>query len=260
MIALLTDFGLHDHYVGVMKAVMLGICPGASLIDLTHDVPPQDLLAGAIELEAAMPYLPDRTIVLAVVDPGVGSSRRAIAVDTGRIRLVGPDNGLLSLAVRNEPVVRAVELTHARFHRTQMSRTFEGRDRFAPVAAWLAAGTPFDDLGPAVGNLVMLDVPAPTVSADDVVGEVLRVDRFGNLVTNIASAVLGAFGPSLEILVGDAVIPGIATTYAEVSPGTLCALIGSTDRLEIAVNGNSAASRLGLARGAAVRVRRHSAT
>lgn len=255
VIALLTDFGLSDHYVAAMKGVILGIAPGAVLLDITHDVAPQDVLGGALELEAVAPCLPDGTIVVAVVDPGVGTERPAIAVDTGRLRLVGPDNGLFTLVLRTTPSYTAVELSNPRFHRPVMSRTFEGRDRFAPVAAHLAAGTLPSALGPGVSSLVHLDVPEPVSTDDHLSGIVLRPDRFGNLVTNIRRADLEALGAGTVVTVAGRTLDVVAT-YGAVAAGTLTALVGSTDRLEIAVNGGSAAAVLGLARGAAVSVRR----
>lgn len=258
LIALLTDFGLRDHYVASMKAVILGICPDATLLDITHEVPPQDVPAGALELEAVCPYLPDGAIVVAVVDPGVGSARRPVAVDTGRIRLVGPDNGIFSLVIGAAPSWRAVDLRETAYQRQVVSRTFEGRDRFGPVAAWLATGAEFGALGPAVDHLVPLDLAAPRVTPDGVDGQVLRVDRFGNLVTSLTDASVAEVAPAV-VTVGHVRIEGIVSTYADVPEGALCALIGSTGRLEIAVAGGSAADRLRLARGAAVQVRRSAA-
>ncbi len=170
VIALLTDFGLHDHYVGVMKAVMLGIARDAVFVDITHDIAPQDIVAGALELEAVVGYLPAGTIVLGIVDPGVGSERRAIAVAAGGLTLVGPDNGLFTLALSRLGTGRAVELREPRFALPGASLTFEGRDRFAPAAAWLASGVDLRELGPSVDRLVEVDVPEPSVSGSLVSG------------------------------------------------------------------------------------------
>ncbi|MFN7981048.1 MAG: SAM-dependent chlorinase/fluorinase [Vicinamibacterales bacterium] len=149
VIALLTDFGLSDHYVAAMKGGMLGICPDATLLDITHDIPPQDILSGALELESVGPYLPPSTIVVGVVDPGVGSLRRAVAFDTrDGLRCVGPDNGLFSLLAEVSGVGTAVEITNPAYMRVPLSKTFEGRDRFAPAAAWLARGVELLALGP----------------------------------------------------------------------------------------------------------------
>jgi S-adenosylmethionine hydrolase len=257
VIALLTDFGLRDHYVAAMKGVMLGICPDATLVDISHDIPPQDILAAALELDAVVRYFPHRTVFVAVVDPGVGSSRRAVAVDGNGRRFVGPDNGLFSLVLEDTPGVTSVELREAKYALDPVSRTFEGRDRFAPAAAWLASGVAVSELGPAVDGLVQLRVPRPIASADGVDGVVLRVDHFGNLVTNIDTRTLSLV-ESGTIHVGGSAISGVSDTYAATAPGTLCAMVGSTGRLEIAVNGGNAAAALGARRGTVVQVRRRS--
>src|SRR6185295_6639817 len=177
VIALLTDFGVRDHYAGTMKGVILGICPDVTLVDISHEVPPHDVLAAALELAASFRYFPVGTIFLVVVDPGVGSRRRGIAAD----------NGVLSIIVDEHPPKRVVELSDRRYARPTVSRTFEGRDRFAPAAAWLAKGIDLGALGRGAGALHRLDVPKPTVDAGSGIlhGEVLSLDRFGNLITNI---------------------------------------------------------------------------
>jgi S-adenosylmethionine hydrolase len=256
IIALLTDFGLHDHYVGAMKAVVLGICPDATIFDITHDIPPQDVMTGALELEAVVPFLPPGTVVVTVVDPGVGSSRRGVAVQAGGLCFVGPDNGLIELAVRGHTDRVVVDIANRSYTRASISRTFEGRDRFAPAAAWLARGVSIQDLGPAVESLARLDVPEPLVSDDTIDGVVLRVDRFGNLITNIGLDHLGTVGAGGLVQIGEATIERVATTYADLPHGAPGALVGSTERLEIAVNGGSAAGLLQIGRGASVRVRR----
>ena len=160
VIALLSDFGTADHYVGTMKGVMLGICPEAALVDITHDVPPHDLRTGARQLAASYRYFPAGTVFLAVVDPGVGSSRRGIAVETADHRFVAPDNGLLSAVLDEAPARRVVELTERKFARATISRTFEGRDRFAPAAAWLAKGAAITTMGRSAAAPVRLEWPA----------------------------------------------------------------------------------------------------
>lgn len=256
LIALLTDFGLRDHYAGTMKGVVLGVCPDVTFVDISHDIPPHDVLAGALELAAAYRYFPSGTIFLAVVDPGVGSTRRGIAADTGDFRFVAPDNGVLSVVLDQTKPKAVVELTDRRYARPTISRTFEGRDRFAPAAAWLAKGLALTALGRPAGSLVHLQVPTPRTTAEGVEGEVLRVDRFGNLITNIDQPILEKLGGSIAVDIGSHHIPRIVSTYADVAAGDPCALIGSSDHLEIAVNGGSAAGALGLGRGAAVHVRR----
>jgi S-adenosyl-L-methionine hydrolase (adenosine-forming) len=257
VIALLTDFGTRDHYAGTMKGVMLGICPDATLVDISHEVPAHDVLAGALELSAAYPYFPSGTIFLAVVDPGVGSSRRGLAAEAGDFRFVAPDNGVLTAVLDEHPPKRIVELTERKYARPTVSRTFEGRDRFAPAAAWLAKGVDLTALGRPAGAIHRLEIPQPLVEPDRIEGEVVRVDHFGNLVTNIRRKAFEtlATGP-LDIRVGQHQVPRVVSTYADASPGEVCALFGSTDHLEIAASGASAAATLDLRRGAAVHVAR----
>ena len=260
VIALLTDFGVRDHYAGTMKGVILGICPDVTLVDISHDVQPHDVLAGALELAASYRYFPSGTIFLAVVDPGVGSTRRGIAADTGDYRFVAPDNGVLSVIVDEHPPKRVVELGERRYALPTISRTFEGRDRFAPAAAWLAKGVDLGALGRPAGPLHRLELPKPTVESGSgtVGGEVLRLDRFGNLITNIDRRTFDAIripgGHAVEIHVGSYQVRRVVSTYADAAAGEICALFGSTDHLEIAANGASAAALLGLGRGAPVRI------
>lgn len=257
-IAFLTDFGLRDHYVGAMKGVMLGICPDATLVDITHDVTPQDIVEGALELAAAYRYFPEGTIFVAVVDPGVGSTRRGIAAAAGDYFFVAPDNGLLTLVLQQLPPSTVVELTDPQYARSTVSRTFEGRDRFAPAAAWLASGTAIASLGSTISNYERVEIPLPRVTPDAVVGVVLRVDRFGNLITNIDRSTLENFGPAaqLRVTAGSHNVGAVIATYADAPVAEVCALVGSTDRLEIAVNRGSAAELLSLAREAPVVVTR----
>jgi len=257
VIALLTDFGTRDHYVGAMRGVALGICPDATLADITHDIAPQDVLGGALELAAAFTYFPSGTVFLCVVDPGVGSARRGIGVEAGGYHFIAPDNGLLTLVFRACPPTRVVELTEQQYARTEISRTFEGRDRFAPAAAWLARGTDLGALGPPLATWQLLDVPEPRVQDGQISGVVLRVDRFGNLVTNIDRRSVQQVAGGRRIIVEAAgrPVPDVVETYAEAAPGSICALFGSSGHLEIAINGGSAAASLGLSRGAPLSVR-----
>jgi S-adenosyl-L-methionine hydrolase (adenosine-forming) len=258
VLAFLTDFGTRDHYAGTMKAVALGICPDATLLDITHDVPPHDILAGAMELAAAYRYFPAGTIFVAVVDPGVGSARRGIAVETADYKFVAPDNGVLTAVLRETPPKKTVELTERRYARPTVSRTFEGRDRFAPAAAWLAKGIQLSALGRPVAEIQRIDIPVPELSADAVTGMVLRVDRFGNLVTNIDRKTIErlAQGNAIEIDAGGQRIERLVATYAELPADGVGALFGSTDHLELAAPSSSAADRLALARGAVVKITR----
>ncbi|MBI4263963.1 MAG: SAM-dependent chlorinase/fluorinase [Acidobacteria bacterium] len=258
VIALLTDFGTRDHYAGTMKGVALGICPDVTLVDITHDISPHDVLGGALELAASYKYFPSGTIFLVVVDPGVGSQRRALAADAGGYRFVAPDNGVLTMVFKEAAPKRVVELTERRYARPTVSRTFEGRDRFAPAAAWLAKGIELTGLGRALASWQWLEVPEPAVTGDEIVGEVLRVDRFGNLVTNVDRRTFERFagGGAIEIAAGTHAVDKVVATYAEAEPGSVCAVFGSTEHLEVAVNGGSAAERLGLARQARVTISR----
>jgi len=260
IIAMLTDFGTRDHYAGSLKGVVLTLCPDAVLVDISHDIPPHDILTGALELAACYRFFPPGTIFLTVVDPGVGSARLGLAAEAGDYRFVAPDNGVLTAVFAETPPKRVVSLTERRFARPTISKTFEGRDRFAPAAAWLARGAEVKALGSAVREFVRLDIPQPQQEGDRIAGAVLRVDRFGNLVTNIPRAMverLAGRGP-IRITVGATSVDRLVETYAGVAAGAICALFGGSDYLEIAENGGDAATRLGLAAGAPVDVVRPS--
>jgi S-adenosylmethionine hydrolase len=252
----LTDFGNRDHYAGTMKGVALGICPEVTLVDISHEVAAGDVLAAALELAAAYRYFPAGSIFLVVVDPGVGSSRRALAAEAGDYRFVAPDNGVLSIVFDENEPERVVELSESRYARPTVSRTFEGRDRFAPAAAWLANGIELTALGRPAGAVHRLEVPRPRDTAQGVEGEVVRVDRFGNLVTNIDRKLFEKFSQSggIEITVATHRIPRVVGTYADAAAGDTCALFGSTDHLEISANGASAAAEIGAGRGTTVHV------
>src|SRR5476649_2264919 len=172
VIALLTDFGTRDHYAGTMKGVALTICPDATLVDISHDIAAHDVLGGALELAASYRYFPVGTIFLVVVDPGVGSARRGIAVDTGDYKFVAPDNGVLTAVLEEHPAKRGVELTERKYGRPTVSRTFEGRDRFAPAAAWLAKGIDLAALGRSAPSIQRLDIPKPRADGDLIDGQV----------------------------------------------------------------------------------------
>jgi S-adenosylmethionine hydrolase len=258
VLALLSDFGLRDHYVGSMKAAALAVFADITIVDITHDITPHDVLDGALQLAASYRYFPAGTVFVAVVDPGVGSARRGIAAEVGEYRFVLPDNGLLTAVAHETPPKRIVELTERRYFRPTISRTFEGRDRFAPAAAWLLKGVDLGALGRPVSNPVLLDIPRAQVEGDLLRGVVLRVDHFGNLVTNIDRRTLERFtsGQAFAIEAGTHAVGRLVGTYAEIGDDEVCALFGSTDYLELAARSSSAAARLGLGAGAAVTVRR----
>lgn len=257
IVAFLSDFGTRDHYAGTMKAVVLSVCPDATLVDIGHEIPAHDVLAGALELAACYRYFPAGTVFLTVVDPGVGSSRRGIAAECGDYKFVAPDNGVLTAVFRDAPPKKVVELTERKYARPTVSRTFEGRDRFAPAAGWLAKGIALVSLGRAITNFHLIDLPRPIASAGELLGEVVRVDRFGNLITNVDRRTFEQFagGAALAVTAGSHDVPRVVATYAEAAAGEVCALFGSTDHLEIAVNAGDAAATLRLGRGAPVRVR-----
>ncbi len=263
VIALLTDFGARDHYAGTMKGVALGICPDATLVDITHDIGAHDVLGAALELAAAYKYFPSGTVFLVVVDPGVGSARRGLAAEVGEFKFVAPDNGVLTAVFDEHAPRKVVELTERRYARPTVSRTFEGRDRFAPAAAWLAKGIELAALGRPASGYHRLDIAKPTVVEREgggpvvITGEVLRVDRFGNLVTNIDRKTFEKAGSeALDIRIGEHHVSKVVTTYADAAANEICALFGSTGHLEVAANGASAAAALGIGRGAPVVVAR----
>jgi hypothetical protein len=237
-VALLTDFGLSDPYVGVMKGVLATHAPGVPVIDVTHGVPPQDVRVGALFLDAAWPWFPTGTVFVCVVDPGVGTSRRPIVAAAADRLFVGPDNGLFSLL----PARRTRAIT-APWGLPQRSRTFHGRDLFAPVAARLATGAAFDDVGPLVDDALNLSIPAPR--GDE--GEVLYVDHYGNAVTNLPGIDAGV------LVLGTGERVPIVRAYGDRAAGEALALTGSTGRLEVAVRDGSAAGRFGLHQGSPVR-------
>lgn len=243
LVAFLTDFGTRDHYAGVMKGVVLTLCPDATVVDVTHDLPPHDITAAAYHLAATYKYFPPGSIFVTVVDPGVGSPRRGIAVEAGDWKFVAPDNGVLTLVVRETPVKTAVELTERRYARPTISRTFEGRDRFAPAAAWLAKGTNMTALGRPAHDLVQLDLPVCEETRESIEGAVVRIDRFGNAITNIDRKTFErlAAGRAIAIMANDKPVDRIVATYSEIGAGEVCALFGSTDHLEFAANAGSAA-------------------
>jgi S-adenosylmethionine hydrolase len=239
-----------------MKGVILSICPSARLVDLTHDLPPQDVLGGALALESAIPFFPAGSVHLAVVDPGVGTERRALAIRSDGRYLVGPDNGLLTLALGSKAWT-AVSLTAPEYRLPAVSRTFHGRDIFAPAAAHLAAGVPLERLGPPVADPVRLPVPGCHLDSGWLVGEVLEADRFGNLITSIPAARLEALpgrGPAVFELLGRSL--GLVGSYADGGEGIPAVIVGSTGRLEVFVKAGSARDLLAARRGTLVRVRK----
>ncbi len=252
-----TDFGTRDPFVGVMKGVILQIAPAVRLVDLTHEISPHDVLEGALAVEAAVPFFPPGTVHLAVVDPGVGSARRPLAIVGAGQRFIGPDNGLFSFLFHAGDW-SAVGLEAAAYRLPAVSQTFHGRDIFAPAAAHLALGTPLHRFGSPVKDPVVIPWPAARREGDQLVGEVIHTDRFGNLVTSLRAPDLQTLGPasSLAVEVEDKKVGRLVRCYADLPPVGAGAVIGSTGRLEISVREGSAAAVLGARRGAPVRVRK----
>jgi len=258
LITFLSDFGREDWFVGVVHGVIHEHFPRAKVIDLTHEIPPGHVAHAAFVLEAAAPDFPPGTIHLAVVDPGVGTDRRALAAAARGQHFVGPDNGLLEWAL-GDAAHRVHEIRERRYLRSSVSPTFHGRDVFGPVAAHLAAGVRIEQLGPAVHDPERLPPCAPRREGSDLVGQVMFFDRFGNALTNLTWRVLESAFPGVpegrfEVRVAGRTLRGLTRTYGHSAPGTLVALMGSSGRLEIAQVGGDAAARLGLGAGDAVRV------
>jgi S-adenosylmethionine hydrolase len=264
-LAILTDFGYRDHYVGVMKGVIATIAPGANVIDITHGVIPQCTVAGAIALRESWRYFPRRTVFVAVVDPGVGTARAPIAIDThAGARFVGPDNGLLWLAANDAGIKRIVKLTSARHRLTHVSATFHGRDIFAPAAAYLWRGTPISALGPALdlNSIVPLELPCPVESPREVRGQVIYVDGFGNLVSNIDRPTAERFGTrfrqkSLSVRIKRGAAMRLLDAYGDAPKGAPLAIFGSFGLLEVAIRDGNAAMHFAAGTGTLVSLTAH---
>jgi S-adenosylmethionine hydrolase len=252
IITLTTDFGAADAYVGIMKGVILSIAPGVQLVDLSHEVPPQDVREAIYLLESAAPYFPQGTVHLAVVDPGVGSARRALVVSTRRACYVGPDNGLFTGPL-GEPGAQAWALDRPEFWLPDPSRTFHGRDIFAPAAAHLAGGMTPREMGHPIDDPIRLVLAGPARATGGAIdGQVVHVDRFGNLITGIPAAWVA--GEGWQCRIAGETIQGIFDTYADAATGALLMLVGSGGALEIAERNGNAARRLGVKAGEPVRV------
>jgi S-adenosylmethionine hydrolase len=264
IITLTTDFGLTDSYVGSMKGVILSIAPAARLVDITHAIGPQDTHQAAHILKTFYQYFPPGTIHLVVVDPGVGSQRRAIAFQTPEAIFVAPDNGILTEVWRDararwgQEGCTVVELAERRYWRDRVSNTFHGRDIFAPAAAHLAAGVPLSAFGPRLPTINETAFEQPTCGRNgELVGRIIHVDHFGNCITNIMPRDLERAdkGKALVVTIIDQHIDGLHQTYADGPVGALIALIGSSDHLELAVRNGNAAQTLGVGIGDIVRIR-----
>ena len=238
IITLTTDFGIDDHYVGSMKGVVLGINNEAVITDITHGIPKYDIFKAAYTLRGFYKYFPKDSIHVVVVDPGVGSERRPIIVQTQESIFIGPDNGVFSFVLKESKSVNVFEITNSEFMLEDLSSTFHGRDIFAPVAAHLSLGVYIQDFGEVLKNPISLEIRKPELKGDEIVGEVIYVDSFGNLVTNIPGDLLKGYS---KVQLGEFVIDSVAGSYQDVAKGNLLAIIGSSGLLEISINQGSAA-------------------
>jgi S-adenosylmethionine hydrolase len=247
IITLTTDFGLRDPHVAAMKGVMLGISPQAALVDVSHEIPPASIREAVQIIDFIVPCFPKGTVHVAVVDPGVGGDRRAVLVVAGGHFFVGPDNGIFWRQIEGDKECSVIHLTNERLFRTPVSRTFHGRDIFAPVAAHLVAGTDPMEMGERIHDPVELAIKKPFIEKERIIGEITRVDRFGNLITNVTEEILTGFlqGNASLIQVGNLKIQGMQSCYEDVPEGAPLALLGSGGCLEISVNRGRAVELLG---------------
>ena len=261
VITLLTDFGLEDPFVGIMKGVILSICENVRIVDIGHHIPPQDIVQGSMALQSAYRFFPEGTLHLCVVDPEVGSDRSIVAVETARYIFLAPDNGLLWPILETERARTIVKVTNQTYYRHPVSRTFHGRDIFAPIAAHIACGVRLTELGPVLekSDLAVLTLPQPVTSDDNrLLGVIIGIDRFGNLMTNLKPDAINQVTGSPELIpviqVGDKRIYGVSTSYSSVARQQPLAVIGSNGYLEIAVNCGNAQNYFGMQIGDAVQV------
>ncbi len=259
VVTLLTDFGLRDHFVAAMKGVMLGVNPALRFVDISHLIPPHDIFSGAFTLAQAYRYFPYGTVHVAVVDPGVGTARKALAVSSGGHFFVAPDNGLLTYVFSHEGGFVAHEITADHYFHKPLSATFHGRDVFAPIAAWITRDVPLGKLGPPVERPVQLKIPAVKRVRDALVqGTVLAVDNFGNLITNLTPEDVPVYGPapspSCKIVVGEREITMFRKTFGDGPAGEAFVVPGSCGYLEIVMRDRSAARELHLGPGTVVGV------
>lgn len=251
ILSLLTDFGLSDYYVAAVKGTVLRLAPGTQIVDVAHDVPAGDVAAGAFLLAAAAPSFPDGTVHLAVVDPGVGSGRRMLAARTPSAWLVAPDNGLLTPFLEG---ARVWSIERGDLFLPSPGQTFHGRDRFAPIAAWLLRGQPAEELGPEISDPVRLPGEPPRRAPGRLSGRIVHIDRYGNLITDLPSSWLPSGGSGLAVEVAGRTAHRLVSHYQEIPDGEAALLPGSLGTLELSLNGDDLARRWGVSRGTAVQV------
>lgn len=255
IVTLTTDFGHRDHYVAALKAMMLSINRDIRMIDISHEIPPQDIMACAWVLKNSAFLFPSNSIHLVVVDPTTGSQRKPLAVKIKDQIFVGPDNGLFALVADLKPF-EAYELTNTSYWASQRSNTFNGRDIFAPVAAHLANGVPLNELGASVPEITMYRWATPTNDRESINGWVVHIDNFGNVITNISKDLFqqSIAGRFCKIYVGNTIVNGVASTFSSVPEGEPVAVIGSAGTLEVAINKGNAQQMLGVEKGAPVTI------
>ena len=259
IITLTTDFGLNDHFVGTIKGVILAISPEIEIVDISHSVQAFDVLDGALTIAQSYSYFPSGTVHLVVVDPGVGTARRPILVSSDRHHFVAPDNGVLSMVYAREERLHIRHVTAEHYSLQPISNTFHARDIFAPVAAWLAKGVDSEKFGEEITDFVRFNPPKPkSVNGNTLRGVILKVDRFGNLVTNItpqdAPMLFGSDPAPFKMVVGNQEITEILPNYSEGAPGAVFGILGSMGYLEIAANRGSAAKIVGSGKGSEVTI------
>ena len=259
IVTLTTDFGLNDHFVGAMKGVILNIAPDAEIVDINHSVQAFDVLDGALTIAQSYSYFPSGTIHVVVVDPGVGTARRPILLSTEKHYFVAPDNGVLSMICAREERIRVRHITMEHYFLQPVSSTFHGRDVFSPVAGWLAKGVDGAKFGEEISDYVRFNAPKPkAVDATTFRGVILKVDRFGNLITNFTPqdvpALFQATPPAFKIVVGKREITEVHQNYSEGEPNELFGILGSMGYLEIAANRAAASQLAGIGKGTEVSV------
>lgn len=249
-ITLITDFGLEDNYVGVMKGVIYSINPNVRIIDITHQIAPYDILGAGFILKSSFKYFPKGTVQVVVVDPGVGSEREIILIQTKEYYFLAPNNGILSVVLDKFEWVRSIEVTNKAYFLENISTTFHGRDIFAPVAAYLSLGKKIEEFGSPINKIKNLSHQfKPKFHIDKIVGEIIYIDRFGNLITNIVREKFPFDNSNVLIEVNGYQIKGISQTYSQIKPEKLLAIWGSSEHLEIASNLGNAQQLLKIEKG-----------
>ena len=257
-ISLLTDFGLEDNFVGVMKAVILKINPSVTLVDICHNIKPQDIREAAFLLRSSYKFFPSGTVHLVVVDPGVGSRRKKILVKTKDYFFVGPDNGVLALALKDDEPLKIIEITNERYFLKRVCDTFHGRDIFAPVAAYLSKGIEPENFGKQINSYSPLELPQPKLKGNQLIGEIIYIDHFGNIITDIDRETFKNFirNKKFKIFIKGKIIDKLSHSYSEGQRQEPLVLIDSFDFLEIAINSHSASKYLRASQGDIVNIKR----